>query len=202
MKDFIPQALGDFVKWVNLQLIKRPGYAKALGYSAEETARYNTLDTEVLAKIAAADAATSQARAAVAARDAAIEAHEASTRTAIARAKTHPAYTEALGLDCQWLSGSADATAAQRASLQPTLQQRPSAEGIRLDWSKNGQDGVQVFRRAVGTADWGRPLAFDTRSPYIDTETGLRGRYEYYVQLMQDDKPVGERSAVVEVVHG
>ena len=201
MKDFIPQALGDFVKWVNLQTTKRASYAKALGYSAEETARYNALDTEVLAKIASADAAASQARAAVATRDAAIAAYEASTRPAIARAKTHPAYTEALGLDCQWLSGSADASA-QRASLQPTLQQRPSAEGIRLDWSKNGQDGVQVFRRAVGTADWGRPLAFDTRSPYIDTETGLRGRYEYYVQLMQDDRPVGERSAVVEVVHG
>ena len=90
--------------------------------------------------------------------------------------------------------------AAQRASLQPTLQQRPSAEGIRLDWSKSGQDDVQVFRRAVGTAGWGRPLAFDTRSPYI--ETGLRGRCKYYVQLMQDDRPVGERSAVVEVLMG
>lgn len=199
--DFIPRALGDFAQWVTLQTTKRADYAKTLGYSATDLTQASAADTEVLAKIAAAEAALSRASAAVAERDAAIGAYQASTRATIARAKTHPAYTEAIGRDCQWTTAPAAADAS-RASLQPTLQQRPSAEGIRLDWSKNGQDGVQVYRRAVGTADWGRPLAFDTRSPYIDTETGLHGRYEYCVQLMKDDRPVGERSAVVEVVMG
>lgn len=199
--NFIPRALGDFAQWVTLQTTKRADYAKTLGYSATDLTQASAADTEVLAKIAAAEAALSRASAAVSERDAAIDAYQATARATIARAKTHPAYTEAIGRDCQWTTTPAAADA-NRASLQPTLQQRPSPEGIRLDWSKNGQDGVQVFRRAVGTADWGRPLAFDTRSPYIDTETGLRGRYEYYVQLMQDDKPVGERSAVVEVVMG
>jgi hypothetical protein len=199
--DFIPRALGDFAQWVTLQTTKRADYAKTLGYSTTDLTQASAADTEVLAKIAAAEAALSRASAAVTERDVAIDAYQANTRATIARAKTHPAYTEAIGRDCQWTTPSASADA-NRASLQPTLQQRPSAEGIRLDWSKNGQDGVQVFRRAVGTADWGRPLAFDTRSPYIDTETGLHGRYEYYVQLMKDDKPVGERSAVVEVVMG
>jgi|GEM_PF-3354814 len=202
MRDFIPQALGDFSQWVRLQTTKRPGYAAKLGYTDADITQRNAADQAVLAKIAAADATMSQARAAVTERDAAIDAYEKATRADIARAKTHPAYTEAIGQDCQWLAGGSTPTADQRASLQPTLQQRPSAEGVRLDWSKLGQDGVQVFRRAVGTADWGRPLAYDTRSPYIDTETGLHGRYEYCVQLMQDDKPVGDRSAVVEVLLG
>ncbi|MDO7886726.1 hypothetical protein [Hymenobacter cheonanensis] len=199
MSDFIPQALGDFAQWVRLQTTKRAGYAPTLGYSEAETTQHNAADQAVLASIGAAEAAMSQARAAVVARDAAIDAYTTATRAAIARAKTHPAYSAAIGQDMQWLSSPASA---QSVSLKPSLQQRPSAEGLRLDWSKLGQDGVQVFRRPAGSADWGRPLAFDTRSPYIDTETGLHGRYEYCVHLMKDDKPVGERSDVVEVVLG
>jgi hypothetical protein len=76
-----------------------------------------------------------------------------------------------------------------------------SPEGIRLDWSKNGQDGVEVFRRPAGTVAWEK-LAFDSRSPYIDTETGLTGTYEYYVQLMKNDRPVGQASDIVVARHG
>ena len=53
-----------------------------------------------------------------------------------------------------------------------------------------------------GTREWGRALAFDSRSPYIDTETGLSGPYEYYVQLMKDDQPVGQPSDIVSAMHG
>jgi len=201
MKDFLPQALGDFVRWVQLQTAKRPAHAAALGYSAPDVSQRDAADAAVLAKIATAETAIRTARAAVAERDAAIDTYETSIRADIARAKTSPAYTEAIGQDCQWLGTSAAAERAATATteLKPTLRQRPSAEGIRLDWSKDGQDGVRVYRRVAGSPDWGRPLAFDSRSPYIDTETGLRGTVEYCVQLMKDDKPVGERSDVVVV---
>ena len=197
--DFFPKALGDFVKWVTLQAPKRRDHAKTLGYSDDYLTQHDTADEDVLTKIAAADTAMSKARAAVAERDKTLEAYEAATRTEVARAKLHPAYTEAIGQDLQWISTT---PALHRDSLKPTLRQRPSAEGIRLDWSKDGQDGVEVYRRPAGTAEWGRSLAFDSRSPYIDTEAGLHGTYEYCVQLMKDDKPVGERSDIVTVVVG
>lgn len=198
-KDFIPQALGDFANWVRLQTSKRATHAATLGLSADEVTGRAAADQAVLDQIAAAETALTQARAAVAARDTAIDAYETAVRADIARAKTHPAYTDALGQDCQWVGAAATVN---RDELKPSLRQRPSAEGVRLDWSKSGQDGVQVFRRPAGTAEWGRPLAFDSRSPYIDTETDLKGTYEYCVQLMKDDKPVGERSDIVTVVLG
>ncbi|MDB5269283.1 MAG: hypothetical protein JWP58_2323 [Hymenobacter sp.] len=198
MPDYIPAALPKLTDWVGLQTRKRPDYAEALGLTPEQVKARAAADAAVLlATTDAADAlATSAAK--VAARDEAIRTYTAQTRADIARAKTAPGYTEALGRDCQWLTTS-DAT--DPATLQPTLEIRDSAEGLVLKWSKNGQDGVQVYRRAAGTEDWGRMLAFDSRSPYIDTETGLSGSFEYYVQLMKDDRPVGEASDIVAAVH-
>ncbi|MDO7873868.1 hypothetical protein Q5H93_03920 [Hymenobacter sp. ASUV-10] len=61
---------------------------------------------------------------------------------------------------------------------------------------------MKVFRRRkAGETAW-HYLAFDSRSPYIDTETGLTGTYEYQVQLMNDDKPVGQASDIGTAVHG
>ncbi|GAB3865574.1 hypothetical protein GCM10028824_04550 [Hymenobacter segetis] len=199
MADFFPNTLPKFTDWVGLQTRKRPDYAKALGLTPEEVNARAAADAAVLqATTDAADAlATSAAK--VAARDKAIRTYETQTRAEVARAKTAPGYTEAIGKDCQWLvtPGETDF-----ATLRPSLEIRDSAEGLVLKWSKNGQDGVQVFRRAAGAKEWGHMLAFDSRSPYIDTETGLSGSFEYYVQLMKDDRPVGQASDIVAAMHG
>jgi hypothetical protein len=199
MADYIPNALPKFTDWVGLQTRKRPDYATALGLTPAEVTARAAADANVLQ--ATTDAADAQATSAakVAARDLAIHTYEAQTRLDIARAKTAPGYTEAIGRDCEWLTTTLGSS---RPSLQPTLDIRDSAEGLVLKWSKNGQDGVNVYRRAAGTTDWGRVLAFDSRSPYIDTETGLTGTYEYYVQLMKDDRPVGQPSDIVAAMQG
>lgn len=199
MSDYIPAALPKFTDWVSLQTRKRPDHAAALGLTpADVTARAAADAAVLLATTDAADAVKTAA-AKVAARDEAIRAYNVQARLDIARAKTAPGYTEAIGTDCEWLT---TASTLAPDALQPTLDARDSAEGVVLRWSKNGQDGVQVFRRAAGAKDWGRPLAFDSRSPYIDTETGLAGTYEYYVQLMKDDRPVGLASAIITAMHG
>ncbi|MGY3087410.1 hypothetical protein ACVWYF_000436 [Hymenobacter sp. UYAg731] len=199
MADFFPNTLPKFTDWVGLQTRKRPDYATTLGLTPTEVTARAAADAAVLqATTDAADAlATSAAK--VAARDTAIRTYETQTRADIARAKTAPGYTDAIGQDCQWLSA---AGTTDRATLQPSLEIRDSAEGLVLKWSKNDQDGVQVFRRAAGAKEWGRMLAFDSRSPYIDTETGLSGSFEYYVQLMKDDRPVGQASDIVAAMHG
>jgi hypothetical protein len=199
MPDYIPAALPKFTDWVALQTRKRAEYAKVLGLTPDDVSTRAAADAAVLKASTEATDALATATAKVAARDTAIRAYETQTRADIARAKTAPGYTEAIGKDCQWLSTDA---AVAPATLRPNLEIRSSAEGLVLKWSKNGQDGVQVFRRAAGAKDWGRPLAFDSRSPYIDTETGLSGSYEYYVQLMKDDRPVGQPSDIVAAMHG
>ena len=199
MTDFLPAALPKFTDWVRLQTRKRADYATALGLTPADVKTRNEADAAVLQATTDAADALNTATALVAARDKAIRGYETQARADIARAKTAPGYTEAIGKDCGWL-GTTPTLAAD--ALQPTLAIPDSAEGLVLKWSKNGQDGVNVYRRAAGTKDWGRSLAFDSRSPYIDTETGLSGPYEYYVQLMKDDHPVGQPSDIVAALHG
>ncbi len=199
MADYIPNALPKFTDWVGLQTRKRPEYAATLGWSAAEVQARAEADAAVLAATTEAADALKTATAKVTVRDEAIRAYNVQARLDVARAKTTPGYTEAIGKDCEWLT---TAPTAAPDTLQPTLDASDSAEGIVLKWSKNGQDGVNVYRRPAGTAAWGRVLAFDSRSPYIDTETGLAGTYEYYVQLMKDDRPVGLPSAIVPATHG
>ena len=199
MPDYLPTALPKFTDWVSLQTRKRADYAAALGLTPADVQARNAADAAVLKTTTDAADAMNTATALVATRDQAIRHYETQTRLDIARAKMAPGYTEAIGKDCEWLTTAA---ATDRATLQPSLEIRDSAEGLVLKWSKDGQDGVQVFRRATGSKDWGRMLAFDSRSPYIDTETGLSGTYEYYVQLMKDDRPVGQPSDIVAAMHG
>jgi len=199
MPDYLPAALPKFTDWVGLQTRKRPDYATALGLTpAEVQARAAAAAAVLKATADAADALTTSA-AKVAARDEAIRTYEAQARLDIAHAKTAPGYTAAVGKDCEWLTtpGSTDL-----ATLQPSLAIAESAQGLVLEWSKNGQNGVQVFRRATGAKNWGRVLAFDSRSPYIDTETGLNDSYEYNVQLMKDDQRVNQPSDIVAAMHG
>ena len=199
MADYIPVSLSKHNDWVGLQTRKRPDYAASLGITPAEVKDRDGADAAVLLAGTEAADALKTAAAKVATRDAAIRTYNTQARLDIARAKTAPGYTEAIGKDCEWLTTT---PAADPAALQPTLAIHASAEGLVLKWSKDGQDGVNVYRRPTGAKEWGRNLAFDSRSPYIDTETGLTGPYEYYVQLMKDDRPVGQPSDIVAAMHG
>lgn len=199
MKDFIPRSITEFGAWVRLQKQKRTAHATTLGWDAAEVARRNAADDAVLTEIDTTAAAETTYRKQVLKRDDLLDAYQTRARTDIARDKTHPNYSDAIGRDLQWLSTGG--TVADRDALKPTLKISRTADGWKLDWSKNGQDGVKVFRRKAGETAW-TYLATDMRSPYIDTETGLSGEYEYYVHLLQDDELVGMPSDIVPVVHG
>lgn len=201
MADYLPKSLPAFTNWVSQQRRQRPGYATALGLTPAEVQARDAADAQMLAACTAADDALAAASRAVAARDELKKTYETQVRTHIAQHKTHNGYTEALGIENGWLSTGANSSTANRNALQASCKVVFSPEGIRLDWAKQGQDGVEVFRRPAGTAKWEK-LAFDSRSPYIDTETGLTGPYEYYVQLMQADQPVGQASDIVVALHG
>ena len=194
----IPHNLSKFITWVRLQLSKRSSFAKTLSLSEAVVAASNEKDNKALQMCQEAADALALSASKVEARDAYLKTYNTTTSADIARYKTNPLYTEALGKDCEWLDPT---PAVDLSTLTPSLKVVFSPEGIRLDWSKDGQDGVQVYRRKAGETAWVF-LAFDTRTPYIDTETGLSGTYEYYVQLMKADKPVGHPSAIVTAKHG
>jgi len=195
----IPKSISELVAWSGLQTSKRPNVAAQLKLTEDEVEQGNLADKKVAQVCREADDAMTTATAKVATRDAYLKEYGTATSARIARYKTNPLYTEALGKDCQWLS--TDGAKPDPNSLKPDLSIARGPEGFVLKWEKLDQDGVKVFRRRAGETAW-QYLAFDSRSPYIDTETGLSGPYDYYVQLMNDDKPVGQPSDIVTAVHG
>ena len=199
MSDFLPKPQGDFAQWVRLQKSKRTIYAPTLGLIAADVTRLNNEDDTMLAAYDRADAAQAASKSATQARDTLQETYTPARRADIARAKTHAAYTETIGKDCGWV---APETAPRGDDLKPTLKATRTGEGWRFDWSKLGQDYLQLFRRPVGATAWGRYLAIDSRSPYVDTETDLHGAHEYMGQLFHNDQPIGQPSDIVVVVHG
>jgi hypothetical protein len=198
MADYLPTTQAELTTWVGLQQRQRAATATALGLSQDEVDALDAADAAVLTSFATAADQQAKARAAVTQNETDVAAYKKRRRQEIARFKTDPRYSEALGRANEWIG---DAPAVDPTTLKPTLKTVPSAEGIRLDWSKNGQDGVEVFRRLAGTPTWEK-LAFDSRSPYIDTETDLTGSFEYYVQLLKADRPVGQPSDIVVARHG
>ena len=198
MADYLPTTQAELITWVQLQQRQRAATAAALGLTPDEVKALDDADAAVLQSFATAADLQSKASAAVMQNELDVAAYKKLRRQHVARYKTDPRYTEALGITNDWIGA---APTIDPNTLTPSLKVGFSPEGIRLDWSKNGQDGVEVFRRPAGTAAWEK-LAFDSRSPYIDTETGLLGSYEYRVQLMKADRPVGKASSIVVARHG
>ncbi len=197
--DYIPAALGDFVQWITLQKEKRPALAALLGWTAADVARLDAEDDEMLKSITTAASSQATAQKDTNYRDTYRGEYMVKRRASIAHVKTNPAYTAAIGKDNRWL-GTTDSKPTD--DLKPTVKAIRTADGVRLEWTKLKQDYVQIFRRPAGTADWGRYIAIDGRSPYLDTEPGLKGVYEYKVQLFHNDKPVGQPSDVVVIAVG
>lgn len=200
MAEFIPRPNGDFAGWVGLQKIQRVTYGATLGLTPADILRQNGEDDAMLAASIRADVAQAASKSATDARDTLRTTYTTARRAEIARAKTHPAYTDAIGKDCEWV---APENRTDLSALQPILTPTRIGGHWSFAWTKLGQDYMKIFRRPAGTADWGRFLAIDSRSPYVDTEDGLKGSYEYMGQLYDaDDQAVGQPSDIVVVQHG
>lgn len=200
MAEFIPRPNGDFAQWVRLQKTQRVPHGATLGLSPTDITRQDGEDDAMVAASARADVAQAASKSATDARDTLRTSYTTARRAEIARAKTHPAYTDAIGKACEWV---APESAGRGDDLQPILTATRIGGFWSFAWTKLAQDYLKIYRRPVGATDWGRFLAIDSRSPYVDTETGLTGNYEYYGQLYDaDDNAVGQPSAVVIVQHG
>ena len=200
MPDFIPSAHGDFAQWTKLQKVKRVTYGAVLGLTPADITRQDAEDAAMLTASEKADQTQAASKSATEERDTLQKKFLTGRRTEIARAKTHPAYTDAIGKDHGWVAREAST---ESDTLKPVLTPTRVGTDWRFAWTKLGQAYLKLFRRPAGTAEWGRFLAIDSRSPYVDTETGLTGSYEYMGQLFDaDDNAVGQPSDIVVAQHG
>jgi len=142
----------------------------------------NEIDAATAVKESAVDAATVKINSAV-----------KTIRKQMKRAKTHPAYTNAIG---QNLGIVGDEQVIDVATSQPELKLSKDPSGTRIDFDLKGYfDAVHVYRKTDTDADFVY-LATDTSSPYIDTTPGLKGAVNYRSVYVLNDKEVGLVSAI------
>ncbi len=142
----------------------------------------NEIDAAITAKEAAVDAATAKINNAV-----------KKIRAQIKRAKTHSAYTNAIG---QHLGVVGDEQTIDVAATKPDLKLSKDPSGTRIDFNLQDYfDAVHIYRKGDTDLDFVY-LATDTSSPYIDTTPGLKGTVNYRSVYVLNDKEVGQVSAI------
>lgn len=201
--DYIPRSDADLLSWLDNYSKKITTHGAALGMTAAEITAEKDLCTAVKQAIFAVQAKKDELKAAVSAKNDSIAANiTGKLRAAIARKKTHPAFTAAIGDELGIRGG--DESLNTDAHL-PEAKIAVVGNVIRISFKKKGSDGVNIYKRRKGTAQW-HFLARDTRSPYddhIELENPAQPEhYEYRLFGVIDDVEIGQPSQILEVVFG
>ena len=124
------------------------------------------------------------------------------TRDLVARIKSHPAYTEAMGADLGLIGPS--------PSPPPEIKPTGSATPLpgftaSVAFVKAGHDGVDIESQRAAETAW-TYLAFDAFSPYVDNRPPLAAgqpeQRRYRIRYRDNDVPVGLFSDTLTVTVG
>jgi hypothetical protein len=127
---------------------------------------------------------------------------EAIIRKMIARIKTHPAYTEAIGRAL----GIVDIGLPLRLEEQKPVIRLDAFPGyISVRFKLKGMKGVTIYSRIRGAVDWVM-LAHDYKSPYLDNRPLQEAHQpeirEYIAMFFDGRKDVGLPSDIAVIVYG
>ncbi len=115
----------------------------------------------------------------------------------IARLKTSAGYNEMIGQDLQ-IIGTESADTHLFPDFTTTVEDGPTCQCARLDFTKFGHEGVYIESRRNGGA-W-EFLAIDTKKPYLDARpllvNGQAETREYRMRFWDGGEPNGDWTAV------
>ena len=188
-QDCIPKKDGDFLSLLKHLRDKTPAQKAALNISDADIATLAADATLLEGKLGVfndADAVYSQASTAKQNTRAAVEGR---TRAIIRRLKSASGYTDDIGQLLK-IIGSDDST--DLTTAKPILTATPRAHGIELGFNKSKSDGVNIYSKRDGDADFVF-LANDTIAPYVDNRPLLvAGKPEVRryraIYLLNDDE--------------
>lgn len=163
-QDCIPKKDADFLSLLKSLSEKAPAQKAALNISDADLAALTADATLFEGKLKAfndADAIYSQASTEKQTVRAAVEGR---VRAIIRRLKSATGYTEAIGQLLK-IIGPDDTT--DLTTSKPDLTATPKAHGIELSFTKGKSDGVKIYSKRDGDADFVF-LANDTVAPYVD----------------------------------
>lgn len=199
MADYIPNNEGDYADWLQNLWTKLPTHGPTLGMTSTQISDLRGLIQAQ--KDLHDDAEEARAHAT------AMEAQEASGKTALdanLRAKvrnwkTLAGYSQMIGEDLKLIGVGAEL---DEENYKPEITAKIVGGEIRITFKKKGVDGVNVYCRLRGTSAW-RKLAFDSTSPYVDTEPlanpAVPETREYKAMGVIKDVEIGQPSDIVSV---
>lgn len=205
-KDFVPHAYGQLLIWLQNLSTQWGAYGtSALGMSVADVTAAQALNTQLAAKVQAVLTAQHQLDAALAALDSAKK-HPATgfpaVRKLIARAKVALGYTVAIGEAMHAIGGR---PVIDETHYQPTLTAKAFAGYVRIRVRKKGVAAMNIYRRLKGETEWRLVVSNRSKFPFDDrtplAQPGVPELREYSVLGTLANTPIGQRSAIAEVVY-
>jgi hypothetical protein len=199
MADYMPKDDAGLKLWLGNFQTKIATHGPTTGLTAGDITTVSTQCNDVSGSINASVGKKTEAQNAVAAKETMKKETLPELRNTIKRMKTHSGYTEAIGKDLGIIGSDSE------LPEKPGLKAKATPNHVKLDFTKLGLDGVNIYARLKGQTGWAF-LARDTQSPYIDnrplTVANTPETREYMCIGVVADEEVGEESDIVSVVFG
>jgi hypothetical protein len=202
MADYFPRNEGEQIDWLQNFKTLLPTVGVTLGMTAAEATQMQSDIGNYLSVHLSTEALVTQLAGARANRKAMKVTLLGKVRDRVNKFKVHDAYTVAYGAQLGTVSSGSDF---DPNTYKPVITIAIVAGEIRISFKKGGADGVNVYCRLKGTTTW-RKLAFDSVSPYVDTEPlanpAVPETREYMARGVIDDAEIGLDSDIVPIVFG
>ena len=152
--------------------------------------------------IKASDDAQTAAKAAKAAKDTQLKTGNKALRLLVKKMKTNNAYSTTKGQALQIIG---EDPAIDYSTYQPIIKAVVMPGRVRIDFVKEGLDGVNIYARLKGGSSWTK-LAYDSYSPYEDTRPiaviNQPEHREYMAIGVIHDEEATQQSNIIEAVFG
>jgi hypothetical protein len=116
--------------------------------------------------------------------------------------KSSPNYTEGIGQDLQIIG---DNPYIDYSTYKPSIKATVMPGKVRVDFVKDGLDGINVYTRLKGQSTWVK-LAYDSYTPYDDTRPVAAANTPEHREFMAigviHDEEVTKQSDIIETVFG
>ena len=201
MPDFLPKDEPSLLLWLGNYQTKLATHGATLGLTPTEITALSNACTGLSTLVNNVEAAKAALKTAVEAKNAGKDSNLALIRTANKKMKASNAYTDAIGKD---LGIKAESQDLDHEAAKPKFSGEAFPGYVRLKFTKNGLDGINIYSRLKGQATWAF-LSRDTNSPYDDhmaLANGSPETREYMCIGVMEDTEVGQQSDFVEVVFG
>lgn len=201
-QDYIPHSEPQAVLWLGTFKTNLPVHGAALGLTPAQITGLSASVDSIISEVSNVATKKTALSEAFAAKEATKTNELKAIRETVAKIKTNPGYTTAIG---ESLGIIGTATTFDAENYKSNISASIAAGCVRIKFTKNGVDGINLYNRKKGTAVW-KFLARDTKSPYddhIELETpGQPEHWEYRAYGVIDDAEIGQPSDIVEIVFG